>query len=163
MPHFDRVTASGMLRSTVMLLAAATIASCVAPSQPAVQTSASKPTVSYVYGDDQGLLDATRQAETFCAQYSAWPTATNVDTRSDGRHITFVCDQPRPSSPAPATVVVPPAPPALNYPYQDDRGLIEAVNEAQRYCMRFNANARSTRVTTNADGSRTVSFACERM
>lgn len=163
MSHFDRVAASGMLRSTVILLGAATLASCSAHSRPAVQTSSSKPTVSYVYGDDQGLLDATRKAETFCAQYNAWPTAAGFDTRSDGRHLTFVCDQQRTSSPAPATVVVPPAPPALNYPYRDDRGLIDAVNQAQRYCMGFNANARSTRVTNNADGSRTVSFECERM
>lgn len=163
MSHFDRVTASGMLRSTVILLGAATLASCSAYSRPAVQTSSSQPTVSYVYGDDQGLLDATRKAETFCAQYSAWPTAADVDTRSDDRHVTFVCDQPRTSSPAPATVVVPPAPRALNYPYRDDRGLIDAVNQAQRYCMGFNANARSTRVTNNADGSRTVSFECEGM
>jgi len=152
-----------MLRSTFILLGAAALASCSAHSRPAVQTSSSKPTVSYVYGDDQGLLDATRKAETFCAQYNAWPTAAGTDTRSDGRHLTFVCDQQRTSSPAPATVVVPPAPPALNYPYRDDRGLIDAVNQAQRYCMGFNANARSTRVTNNADGSRTVSFQCERM
>ena len=163
MLHFDRVAASGMLRSPVILLAAATLASCSTYSRPAVQTSASKPTVSYVYGDDQGLLDAARKAETFCAQYSAWPTAADFDTRPDGRHITYVCDQPRISSPAPATVVVQPAPPALNYPYQDDRGLVDAVNQAQRYCMGLNANARSTRVTNNADGTRTVSFECERM
>jgi len=152
-----------MLRSTVTLLMAATLASCSAYSRPAVQTSSSKPTVSYVYGDDQGLLDATRKAETFCAQYSAWPTAAGFDTRSDGRHVTFLYDQPRTSSQAPATVGVPPAPPALNYPYRDDRGLIDAFNEAQRHCMEFNANARSTGVTNNADGSRTVSFECERM
>jgi hypothetical protein len=55
------------------------------------------------------------------------------------------------------------APAALDYPYRDDRGLIDAVNQAQRYCMENNANARSTRVTNNADGSRTVSFECQRM
>jgi hypothetical protein len=152
-----------MLRSTFILLGAAALAACSAYSRPAVETSSSKPTVSYVYGDDQGLLDATRKAETFCAQYNAWPTAAGFEARSDGRHLTFVCDQQRTSSPAPATVVVPPAPPALNYPYRDDRGLIDAVNQAQRYCMGFNANARSTRVTNNADGSRTVSFECKRM
>ena len=163
MSHFDCVTASGMLRSTFILLAVAALASCSTRSRPAVETSSSKPTVSYVYGDDQGLLDATRKAETFCAQYNAWPTAAGFESRSDGRHLTFVCDQQRISSPAPATVVVSPAPPALNYTYRDDRGLIDAVNQAQRHCMGFNANARSIRVSNNADGSRTVSFECERM
>ena len=163
MSHFDRITASGMLGATVILLAAAALASCSAHSRPAVQTSSSQPTVSYVYGDDEGLLDATRKAETFCARYSAWPTAAGFDTQSDGRHVSFVCDQPRTSSPAPATVLVPPAPSSLNYPYRDDRGLIDAVDQAQRHCMGFNANARSTRITNNADGSRTVSFECERL
>jgi hypothetical protein len=162
MSHFERVSASGILRLIVILLVATALASC-ATSRPAVQTSSTKPTVSYVYGDDQGLLDATQKAETFCAQYNAWPSTAGFDSRSDGRHITFACDQPRTSSPARSTVVVPPAPSLLNYPYRDDRGLIDAVNQAQRYCMGFNASARSTRVTNNADGSRTVSFECVRM
>jgi hypothetical protein len=163
MSHFDRASGSGMLRSAVILLLATALPSCSGTSRPAVQTSSSKPTVSYVYGDDQGLLDATQRAETFCAQYGAWPTATGSDSRSDGLHITFSCNQPRSSSPASSTVVMSSAPAALDYPYRDDRGLIDAVNQAQRYCMGFNANARSTRVTTNADGSRTVSFECQRM
>ena len=163
MLHFERGSASGTLRLIVILLVATALASCAANSRPAVQTSSSKPTVSYVYGDDQGLLDATRKAETFCGQYGAWPTAVGFDTRPDGRHVSFVCDQPRTSSPTTATVVVPPTRRALNYPYRDDRGLIDAFNQAQRYCMGFNANARSTQVTNNPDGSRTVSFECERM
>lgn len=160
MSQFERVSAAGTLRLIVILLLATTLASCATKSRPAVQTSSSKPTVSYVYGDDQGLLDATQKAETFCAQYSAWPSTAAFDSRSDGRHITFACDQPRAASPARSTVVAPPAPAPLNYPYRDDRGLIEAVNQAQRYCMGFGASARSTGVTNNSDASRTVSFEC---
>jgi hypothetical protein len=63
---------------------------------------------------------------------------------------------------APTTVVVPSTQPPLVYPYRDDRGLVEALSQAQRYCLGLNANARSTRVTNNADGSRTVTFECER-
>jgi hypothetical protein len=40
--------------------------------------------------------------------------------------------------------------------------LVDAINEAQRYCLGLNANARSTRVITNSDGSRTVAFECDR-
>jgi hypothetical protein len=156
MSHFERVPASGILRLIVILLVATALASC-ATSRPAVQTSSSKPTVSYVYGD------ATRKAETYCAQYGAWPSTAGFDSRSDGRHITFACDQPRTSAPAGSTVVVPPAPAVLNYSYRDDRSLIDAINQAQRYCMGSNASARSTRVTNNLDGSRTVSFECARM
>ena len=162
MLQITRVTAQGMVRSTAIMLAAALV-SCTGFRQPAVQTSASKPTVSYVYNDDQGLVEATRQAETYCAQYSAWPTSSDIVTQSDGRHVTFVCDQPRTVTSAPATVVVPPAQQVVSYPYRDDRGLIEAANQAQRYCMGFNANARSTVVINNADGSRTLTFECVRM
>ena len=156
------VTARGMVRSTAIALAA-TLASCTGFRQPAVQTTASKPTVSYVYSDDQGLVEATRKAETYCAQYSAWPTSSDIVTQSDGRHVTFFCDQPRTVTSAPTTVVVPPAQQVVSYPYRDDRGLIEAANQAQRYCMGFNANARSTVVINNADGSRTLTFECVRM
>ena len=162
MLHITRVTAQGMVRSTAIMLAAALV-SCAEFRQPAVQTSASKPTVSYVYNDDQGLVEATRKAETYCAQYSAWPTSSDIVTQPDGRHVTFFCDQPRTVTSAPATVVVPPAQQVVSYPYRDDRGLIEAANQAQRYCMGFNANARSTVVINNADGSRTLTFECVRM
>ena len=162
MLHITRVTAQGMVRSTAIMLAAALV-SCAEFRQPAVQTSASKPTVSYVYNDDQGLVEATRKAETYCAHYSAWPTSSDIVTQSDGRHVTFVCDQPRTVTSAPATVVVPPAQQVVSYPYRDDRGLIEAANQAQRYCMGFNAHARSTVVINNADGSRTLTFECVRM
>ena len=94
MLQITRVTAQGMVRSTAIMLAAALV-SCAEVRQPAVQTSASKPTVSYVYNDDQGLVEATRKAETYCAQYSAWPTSSDIVTQSDGRHVTFICDQPR--------------------------------------------------------------------
>jgi hypothetical protein len=157
-----RFNSQEMVRTTAVILGVS-LASCVAFRQPAVQTSASKPTVSYVYSDDQGLLEATRQAERYCAQYSAWPTSSDIVTQSDGRHVTFFCDQPRTVTSAPTTVVVPPAQQVVSYPYRDDRGLIDAANQAQRYCLGFNANARSTVVINNADGSRTLTFECVRM
>lgn len=162
MLQITRVSSQEMVRATGLVLAA-TLASCAGFRQPAVQTNASKPTVSYVYSDDQGLLEATRQAESYCAQYSAWPRSSDIVTQSDGRHVTFFCDQPRTVTSAPTTVVVPPAQQVVSYPYRDDRGLIEAANQAQRYCMGFNANARSTVVVNNADGSRTLTFECVRM
>ncbi len=161
MPRITRVSSQDMVRSAAIVLTA-TLASCAGFRQPAVQTSASKPTVSYVYNDDQGLVEATSQAESYCAQYSAWPRSSDIVTQSDGRHVTFFCDQPRTVMSAPATVVVPPAQQVVSYPYRDDRGLIEAANQAQRYCMGFNANARSTVVANNADGSRTLRFECVR-
>jgi hypothetical protein len=162
MLKITRVTAQEMVRATAIMLAA-TLASCAGFRQPAVQTNASKPTVSYVYNDDQGLVEATSQAESYCAQYSAWPRSSDIVTQSDGRHVTFFCDQPRTVTSGPATTVVPSVQQVVSYPYRDDRGLIEAANQAQRYCMGFNANARSTVVVNNADGSRTLRFECVRM
>jgi hypothetical protein len=118
-----------------------------------VQTSASKPTVSYEYGDDNGLIDATRKAETFCELCDAWPTAVDFDKRSGDHHVTFACDQRRVVATAPSTVVASPQPP-LAYSYRDDRSRVEAMSQAQRDCLGLNANARSTRVTNNAAGSR---------
>jgi hypothetical protein len=158
MPTFDRGIACFALA-----LATTALAACSSSPRPAVQTSASKPSVSYEYEDDTGLIDATRKAESFCQQYGAWPTAMDFDKRSGDHHVTFVCDQPRVVATAPTTVVVPSTQPPLTYPYRDDRGLVDALSQAQRYCLGMNANARSTRVTNNSDGSRTVTFECERL
>jgi hypothetical protein len=155
---FDRGIAS-----FAAALAATALAACSSYPRPAVQTSASKPTVSYEYDDDTGLIDATRKAETFCQQYAAWPSALDFDKRSGDHHVTFVCDQPRVVATAPSTVVVSSTQNPLTYPYRDDRGLVDALSQAQRYCLGMNANARSTRVTNNADGTRTVTFECERL
>ena len=156
-----RVTSQHTMRSTTIVLAAV-LASCAGFRQPVVQTNASKPTVSYVYADDQGLVEAASQAESYCAQYNAWPRSSDIATQSDGRHVTFICDQPRTMISAPTTVVVPPAQQVASYPYRDDRGLIEAANQAQRYCMGFNADARSTVAVNNADGGRTLTVECVR-
>ncbi|HSD09655.1 MAG TPA: hypothetical protein VLF14_01625 [Candidatus Binatia bacterium] len=162
MHHFDRLATRESPRFTLILLAAAVFAACSTYPRRAVQTAATKPTVSYDYVDDDGLLDATHKAESYCAQYGAWPTAVDFDRRSGDRHVTFACDQPRTASQAPATVIVQPSAPPPSYPYRDDRGLVDAVNQAQRYCLALNANARSTRVINNPDGSRTVAFECDR-
>lgn len=143
------------------LLAPLALGACSSRPRPAVQTSASRPTVSYSYGDDDGLLDATRKAESYCAQYGAWPNPVDFDKASGERQVTFACNQPRTAAQSSATVVVPSSTP-LTYPYRDDRGLVDAINEAQRYCLGLNANARSTRVINNSDGTRTVAFECDR-
>jgi hypothetical protein len=166
MANFDRVNGSWTMGSALLFCVAAALAvACTGPSRPAVQVASSRPTVSYVYGDDQALVDALGKAEVYCAEYNAWPTALGSERRSDGRHITFACDQPRTvaTGTVPArTVVVSPGPTPVDYPYRDDGGLIDALNQAQRYCRGYNATPRSTRVVNHADGTRTVSFACER-
>ena len=165
MAYFNRVIPiPEIVWPAAVLLAAAALGACTVYSRGAVQTQATKPVVSYVYSDDEGLMEATRKAEGYCAQYSAWPTTEEIVTKSDGRHVTFVCDQPRSAVvTAPTTTVVVPPQSPISYPYRDDRSLADATTSAQRYCAGFNGYARSTIVTNNADGSRSVSFECVRM
>ena len=71
-------------------------------------SSAVAPTLARSYAEQKSLffngllVEATSQAETYCAQYSAWPRSSDIVTQSDGRHVTFFCDQPRTVMSAPA-------------------------------------------------------------
>jgi hypothetical protein len=146
-----------------MALLATTLSGCAVYHQPAQPVAATKPTITYAYSDDAGLVDATRKAEAHCMTYNSWPRTSDIFSRPEGgRNVTFVCDQPRAGTVASSSVGIP-AQPSVNYSYRDDRGLIEASNQAQRYCAGFNANARSTLVTSNPDGSKTISFQCDRL
>ena len=89
------------------LSATVALGACSSRPRPAVQTSATRPTVSYAYRDDDGLLDATHKAESYCAQYGAWPNPVDFDKKSGDRYVTFACDQPRTTAQSPTTVVVP--------------------------------------------------------
>lgn len=146
-----------------MALLATTLSGCAAYHQPAQPVAVTKPTITYAYSDDAGLVDATRKAETYCTAYNSWPRTSDIYSRPEGgRNVTFVCDQPRAGTVASSSVGIP-AQPSVNYTYRDDRGLIEASNQAQRYCAGFNSHARSTLVTSNPDGSKTIAFQCDRL
>jgi len=159
------------------ILAASGLTACVAPRTPAQPISSTKPTITYAYRDDQGLTEATAKAESYCQQYNAWPRVTDIFTPADGgRNAVFVCDQPRPAvttmapvvaapgvaAASPGVVMTPPAIPTVNYTYRDDRSLIDVSNQAQAYCLNYSANAHSTLITNNVDGSRTISYQCTR-
>jgi hypothetical protein len=142
---------------------AVALSACAAYTPPPAQpVSATKPTITYAYANDAGLVDATRKAETYCMTYNSWPRTSDIFSKPEGgRNVTFVCDQPRAATVASSSVGVP-AQPSVNYTYRDDRGLIEASNQAQRYCAGFNSFARSSLVNTNVDGSKTITFVCDR-
>jgi len=169
------VTRNGF--NTVLLLAtAASLAACTARPREPEAVSSTKPSITYSYTDDRSLMEATRKAEAYCGPYNTWPRTDSFYNRPEGgRNVTFVCDQPRTAtlvSPQSAAVVtqppivagtaVPSSPPAVSYSYRDDRGLVEASNMAARYCMGYSAQARSTLVQSNVDGSKTITFDCVR-
>jgi len=54
------------------------------------------PTVSYTYRSDQDLVNATRTAEVYCANYNTRPSPARMSQNADGsRVVTFDCNSPR--------------------------------------------------------------------
>ena len=148
---------------SIALLAAGSVAACTTqtvPSSPqAVQTTS--PSVTYNYRTDQELLTANQTATTFCSQYQTVPRTANITNNSDGsKAVVFDCVRTT-ALPAPAPV---PAPvnPSLTYSYRTDQELVQASQTASAYCMQNGSLPMTSRVTTNADGSRTVAFQCPR-
>jgi hypothetical protein len=146
---------------SIALLAAGSLAACTThtvPSSPqAVQ--ATNPSVTYNYRTDQELVTANQNAATFCSQYQTAPRTYNITSNSDGtKTVVFECVRTTAALPAPAPV--PPAP--LTYSYRTDQELVQASQTASAYCAQNGALPMTSRVTTNADGSRTVAFQCAR-
>ena len=146
---------------SIALLAAGSLAACTTqtvPSSPqAVQ--ATNPSVTYNYRTDQELVTANQNAATFCSQYQTAPRTYNITSNSDGtKTVVFECVRTTAALPAPAPV--PPAP--LTYSYRTDQELVQASQTASAYCAQNGALPMTSRVTTNADGSRTVTFQCAR-
>ena len=145
---------------SIALLAAGSLAACTTttPSSPqAVQ--ATNPSVTYNYRTDQELVTANNNAMTFCNQYSTAPRTYNITNNSDGtKTVVFECVRTT-AAPAPAPV---PNPNVLTYSYRTDQELVAASQTASTYCMQNGSLPMTSRVTTNADGSRTVAFQCTR-
>jgi hypothetical protein len=150
---------------SVALLTAGAVAACAqVPSSPqAVQ--ATNPTVTYNYRTDQELVTANQNATTFCNQYQTTPRTANLTSNSDGsKTVLFECVRTTAALPAPAPVPtpVPANPNLLTYSYRTDQELVQASQTASAYCGQNGALPMTSRVTTNADGSRTVTFQCAR-
>ena len=144
---------------SIALLAAGSLAACAqtVPTPPqAVQ--ATSPTVTYNYRTDQELVTANQGATTFCSQYQTVPRTSNITNNSDGsKTVVFECVRTTAALPAPV-----PVNPPLSYSYRTDQELVQASQTASAYCSQNGALPMTSRVTTNADGSRTVTFQCAR-
>ena len=148
---------------SVALLTAGAVAACAqAPTSPqAVQ--ATNPTVTYNYRTDQELVTANQNATMFCNQYQTTPRTANVTSNSDGtKTVLFECVRTTAALPAPAPTPVPVNPNVLSYSYRTDQELVQASQTASTYCAQNGALPMTSRVTTNVDGSRTVTFQCAR-
>jgi hypothetical protein len=139
---------------TVAVLAAGAVASCgpLPSSQQPVQ--ASNPSVTYNYRTDEELLQANRNATTYCSQYQTSPRTANITSNPDGsKAVVFECV--RTTLPAP-----PPAPPSLSYTYRTDQELVEASQTAGAHCQKYGSQPMTSSIATNPNGTRTVTFQC---
>lgn len=163
MTHLHCAFAARIMQAAVVLLAGAAVAACGTPSGRAETIHETSPSVTFEYGDDAGLIDATFKAENYCRQFNSWPTRSGVQLGPDGRNtVTFDCAQPRTAAYTGAQPPPLPPNPTVQYTYRDERDLIDVTTQAQRYCAGFGAQARASTVTGGAGGVRTVVFECVR-
>ena len=139
----------------VALLAAAGVASCssLPASQQPVQSS--NPSVTYSYRTDQELLQANQNATTYCGQYQTAPRTGTLTNNPDGsKTVVFECVRTA-APPAP-----PPANPNLSHTYRTDQELVQASQTAGAYCLKYGSQPMTSRMVTNSDGTKTVTFQC---
>jgi hypothetical protein len=140
---------------SIVVLAAGAVASCgpLASSQQPVQSS--NPSVTYNYRTDQELLLANQNATTYCSQYQTTPRTSTLTNNADGsKTVVFECV--RTALPAPA-----PVNPNLSYTYRTDQELVQASQTASAYCLQNGSQQPTTsRIMTNSDGTKTVTFQC---
>jgi hypothetical protein len=139
----------------VALLAAGVAASCgpLPSSQQPVQSS--NPSVTYSYRTDQELLQANQNATTYCGQYQTAPRTGTLTNNPDGsKTVVFECVRTA-APPAP-----PPANPNLSHTYRTDQELVQASQTAGAYCLKYGSQPMTSRMVTNSDGTKTVTFQC---
>jgi hypothetical protein len=138
-----------------MVLAGLLMSSCAPINTSAEQVQASNPTVTYKYGSDQDLVQANQNAGIFCNRYQSVPRPTNFSTDADGsKVVVFDCVQS--SAAAPMSQYNP----NLAYNYGSDQELLDASRNAQTYCMNNGSQQVISNMTTNSNGTRTVTFRC---
>jgi hypothetical protein len=140
---------------SIVVLAAGAVASCgpLASSQQPVQSS--NPSVTYNYRTDQELLLANQNATTFCSRYQTTPRTSTLTNNADGsKTVVFECVQTALPAPAPVN-------PNLSYTYRTDQELVQASQTASAYCLQNGSQQPTTsRIMTNSDGTKTVTFQC---
>jgi PBP1b-binding outer membrane lipoprotein LpoB len=145
------------IRTTAALLTLF-LASCAQPTSSPEQVQSSNPSVTYNYHNDQELLQVDHSATTYCTQYRSLPQAINFKPDpTGGNDVVFQC--------VPATTIDTsqgPVNPNLTYTYENDTQLLTASRNAQSYCMTNGSSQVSSNITTNMDGTKTVTFQCNR-
>lgn len=136
-----------------------TLASCApqySSPQQVQSTVPSNPTVTYKYMGDQDLVQANQSAATFCNQYQSIPRTKTFSTDPNGgKLVVFECLHSMQTPVLPSQYN-----PNIGYTYMTDQELVDASRNAQIYCMNNGSQQVMSNVTTNTNGSRSVSFQC---
>jgi hypothetical protein len=140
------------------LLAGLMLAACAYQHTPE-QVEAHNPTVTYKYRNDDELFQANQRAATFCDQYQFAPRSVNFSNDRDGNKIVvFECMQPSQQR----TEQLPQSNSNLSYNYRSDQELLDASRNARTYCINNGSRQMSSNIAQNNDGSRTITFQCNR-
>jgi len=139
------------------LMAGILLAACSGPqSSTPRQVETSYPSVTYTYENDDQLIQAGQRAATYCTQYSAIPQTKSFGNEAGNiKTVIFECiPTTAPAAPSPVFT------PNLTYTYRTDQELVDAARNAQIYCMNQGSQQVISNVSTNMDGSKTVTFRC---
>ena len=142
---------------TAAAISAVTMTSCASPRTSPKQVATSNPTVTYQYRNDDELIQASQRAITFCEPHQSLPQAKSYSTDSEGRKIVvFECIQNLQASRIDTSDTT------LRYNYRTDQQLLELSRDAQVHCLKIGQPEMTSNIVVNADGSRSVTFQCNR-
>ncbi len=153
--HLAPTKCRALFTGALAAVAAAGIAACAPTTMPPEQVEATPPKVSYTYGSDADLVEANRKAQDYCNRYSALPgiDGSIIENEDGTRTVTFRCQQTAEFAP-----VAGPSQP-MHFTYRTDAELLRAIQEADTHC-RHNGRSASTNVSTNPDGTKSMTFQC---
>ena len=153
-PVFRRVCTA-----CIAVLTVATATACAPAYKPPQEVESRPPSVSYNYSSDEGLVEANTKARAYCGQYASTASmkGTIAENRDGSKTVTFECVKT--AAIIPARPVPPPPSPPMEYVYRSDNELLRAIESADAYCAESGRVA-STRIVTNADGSKTLTYQC---
>jgi hypothetical protein len=140
----------------VSVTAGLVMASCVQQPSDIQQTQSSSPSVTYKYHGDQELVQANQNAASYCNQYQSVAQTKNFFSDPDGtKVVVFECVHM-----APVAALPPQYNPNLSYSYVTDQQLVDASRNAQISCMNAGSPQVTSTISSNTNGTRSVSFQC---
>jgi len=154
------VRSTQLTKACIMTAAAISVVmmtSCASTRSSPKQVATSNPTVTYQYRNDDDLVQANQRAIKFCEPYQSLPQAKSFSTDTEGRKVVvFECIQSLQAS------RIDTSDSTLRYNYRTDQQLLDLSRDAQVHCLNLGQPEMTSNIVVNADGSRTVTFQCNR-